>query len=319
MTLPDALSRLRPRDPRLYQIATLASLLVYGLIWLDFDIAVARAAIVLTTALVTQAACDCLTARRLSPATGRLATTVKAVNVRSALISGLSLCLLLRTNRPSLAILAAMLTIAGKFLVRFRGKHLFNPTNGGLVAMLLLTDQVWVSPGQWGSAAFFTLLMVCVGSVVVSRASRSDVTYAFIVFYCALLFGRSLYLGEPFAIPLHRLESGALLLFTFFMISDPKTTPDSRAGRVLFAGLVAFGAWYVQFRMFRTNGLLWSLAACSLTVPLIDQLFRGDRYVWSSQPADAIRVRGGAWRGAADALAAAARGERRMRAMRSRA
>jgi enediyne biosynthesis protein E5 len=302
MTLPDAISRLRPRDPRLYQIATLASLLVYGLIWLDFEITVARAAMVLATALVTQAAGDRLTAPRLSSATGRLATTVQAVNVRSALISGLSLCLLLRTNRPSLAILAAMLTIAGKFLVRFRGKHLFNPTNGGLVAMLLLTDQVWVSPGQWGSAAFFTLLMVCVGSVVVSRASRSDVTYAFIVFYCALLFGRSLYLGEPVAIPLHRLESGALLLFTFFMISDPKTTPDSRAGRVLFAGLVAFGAWYVQFRMFRTNGLLWSLAACSLTVPLIDQLFRSDRYVWSSQPADTNRAAGGAWRGpAADA------------------
>ena len=97
-----------------------------------------------------------------------------------------------------------------------------------------------------------------------NRAARADVTYAFIACYCALVFGRSLYLGEPMAIPLHRLESGALLLFTFFMISDPKTTPDSRAGRVLFAALVAFGAWYVQFRLFRTNGLLWSLAACSL-------------------------------------------------------
>jgi Na+-transporting NADH:ubiquinone oxidoreductase subunit NqrB len=303
MTLPDAIGRLRPRDPRLYQIAALASLLVYGVTWLDFEITVAGAAVVLATALGTQAACDRLTARVLSPATGRLATTVKGVNVRSALISGLSLCLLLRTNRPALAILAAMLTIAGKFLVRFRGKHIFNPTNGGLVAMLLLTDQVWVSPGQWGSAAFFTFLMVCVGGVVVSRASRSDVTYAFIVFYCALLFGRSLYLGEPFAIPLHRLESGALLLFTFFMISDPKTTPDSRAGRVLFAGLVALGAWYVQFRMFRTNGLLWSLAAGSLLVPLIDRLFRGDRYVWSAQPADTNPTAGGARRGPAAAAA----------------
>jgi enediyne biosynthesis protein E5 len=277
MTLPDAIDRLRPRDPRLYQIVALASLLVYGFNWLDFEITAARAALVLATALVTQALCDRLTAGRL-PA---------AVNVRSALISGLSLCLLLRTNRPALAILAAILTIAGKFLVRFRGKHLFNPTNGGLVAMLLLTDQVWVSPGQWGSAAFFTFLMICVGGVVVNRAARSDVTYAFIVFYCALLFGRSLYLGEPFAIPIHRLESGALLLFTFFMISDPKTTPDSRAGRVLFAALIAFGAWYVQFRMFRTNGLLWSLAACSLSVPLIDRLFPGNRYSWSSKPADA--------------------------------
>ena len=73
--------------------------------------------------------------------------------------------------------------------------------------------------------------MACVGWLVVNRAARSDVTYAFIVFYCALIFGRSLWLGEPLTIPLHRLESGALLLFTFFMISDPKTTPDSRAGR----------------------------------------------------------------------------------------
>ena len=140
-------------DPRLYQIATLASLLAYGLLFLNFDITVARVVVLLATVIVTQAACD------------RLAYQHSAVNVRSALISGLSLCLLLRTNRPELAVLAAVLTIAGKFLIRFRGKHLFNPTNGGLVAMLILTDQVWVSPGQWGAAAFFAFLMACLGSL----------------------------------------------------------------------------------------------------------------------------------------------------------
>src|SRR5438094_870497 len=266
-------------DPRLYQIAVLASLLAYGIVWLDFGITLGQVGLLLGTVILTQAFCDYLTARNSGRQT--------AINVRSALISGLSLCLLLRTNNPGFDVVAAAVTIGGKFLIRFRAKHIFNPTNGGLVAMLLLTDQVWVSPGQWGSAAFFAFLMACLGSVVVNRASRSDVTYAFIVFYSALLFGRSLYLGEPLAIPLHRLESGALLLFTFFMISDPKTTPDSRAGRVLFAGLVACGAWYVQFRMFRTNGLLWSLAACSPSVPLIDWLLPGDRYTWLSPPAAA--------------------------------
>ncbi|GAC1454754.1 MAG: hypothetical protein PVSMB1_03960 [Gemmatimonadaceae bacterium] len=262
-------------DPRLYQIATLASLLAYGMIRLDFDITVARAVLILATALATQAVCDRLAGHRADPN-----RDAPKVNVRSALISGLSLCLLLRTNRPELAVLSAVVAIAGKFLIRYRGKHIFNPTNGGLVAVMLLTGGVWVSPGQWGSAAFFAFLLACLGGLVVNRASRGDVTYAFIAVYCALLFGRSFSLGEPVTIPLHRLESGAFLLFTFFMISDPKTTPDSRAGRVLFAAMVAVGAWYVQFRLFRTNGLLWSLAACSVAVPVIDRLVPGARYVW---------------------------------------
>ena len=146
--------------------------------------------------------------------------------------------------------------------------------------MLATNGAVCVSPGQWGNVAFFGFLMVCVGGLVVMRAARSDVTLAFLGFYLALMFGRSLYLGEPMTIPLHRLQSGALLLFAFFMISDPKTTPDSRAGRIVFAALVAWGAWYVQFRLFRTNGLLWSLAGLSLAVPLIDWLLPGRRYVW---------------------------------------
>jgi Na+-transporting NADH:ubiquinone oxidoreductase subunit NqrB len=204
-----------------------------------------------------------------------------AFDPRSALISALSLCLLLRTNSLLLAIAAAIVTVGSKFVIRIGGKHVFNPTNFGIVAMMLATGQVWVSPGQWGNVAFFAFLMACLGGLVVNRAARSDVTFAFIVSYMVLVVGRSLWLGEPLVIPLHRLQSGALLLFTFFMISDPRTTPNSRAGRMLFALLVAYGAWYVQFRLFRTNGLLWSLAACSAAVPLIDRLLPGTRYQWS--------------------------------------
>src|SRR6185436_14694879 len=93
-----------------------------------------------------------------------------AFDPRSALISGLSLCLLLRTSSLLLAVAAAVLTIAGKLVLRWRGKHVFNPTNFGIVALLLLTDRVWVSPGQWGSVAFFAFLMACLGGLVVHRA-----------------------------------------------------------------------------------------------------------------------------------------------------
>jgi Na+-transporting NADH:ubiquinone oxidoreductase subunit NqrB len=266
VTIPT--SALTRPDPRHYQIAMLASLLGYGMLHLDFEIAGWRAAVILATALLTQYACTRL-------------WRLPAFDPRSALISGLSLCLLLRTNSEALVVAAVGVTIASKFVLRWNGKHLFNPTNGGLVAMMLFTGQVWVSPGQWGNAAFFAFLMACLGGLVVNRAARSDVTYAFITFYMALVFGRSLWLGEPLTIPLHRLENGALLLFTFFMISDPRTTPNSRAGRILFAGLVAWGAWYVQFRLFRTNGPLWSLAVFSMAVPLIDTLLPGRRHEWA--------------------------------------
>ena|SRR2546426_1776854 len=269
-----------PLDPRMYQIAVLAGLLAYGMARLHFEIQAPQAIVTLATALLTQYACTRL-------------WKLPVYDPRSAAISGLSLCLLLRTNHLSLAFLAAVITVASKFVLHWNGKHIFNPTNFGLVAMMLATGQVWVSPGQWGNAAFFGFLMACLGGLVVNRASRSDVTYAFLASHLTLLFGYALWLGQPLAIPLHRLENGAFLLFTFFMISDPRTTPDSRAGRILFATLVAAGAGFVQFRLFRTNGLLWSLALFSLTVPLINRLLPGVRYEWKRAPSRSDTFRQG--------------------------
>jgi hypothetical protein len=266
---PLDLSRFVPRDPRYYQIAVLASLLLYGVGWLNFDTGEREIAILLGAVLITQYLCNKFIAA--SP-----------FDPRSALISGLSLCLLLRTNSVPLLIVTAVVTIASKFILKWNHKHIFNPTNFGIVAMIALSGEVWVSPAQWGSKLQFGFLMACLGGMVVHRALRSDVSYAFIFSYAAILLGRAYWLGDPLAIPLKQLQSGALLLFTFFMISDPKTTPDSRAGRLLFAILVAAGGAYVQLVLYRTNGLLWSLALCSLLTPFIDYLLPGTKYQWSS-------------------------------------
>jgi Na+-transporting NADH:ubiquinone oxidoreductase subunit NqrB len=247
-------------DPRLWQIGALTALLLYGIFALRFEVTLLRAALIVLTAVATQ----------------RFFTT----DVRSSIISGLSLALLLRSNHVWVLLLAAVIAIVSKFVLRINGKHLFNPTNFAIVALIAATNDAWVSPGQWGSAAYFGFLIICLGGLVVHRAERADVTYAFIVFWSAVVVGRSLWLGEPMTIPLHRLENGALLLFTFFMISDPRTTPDSRAGRILFAALVALGAGYIQFRLFRTNGILWSLALTSFFTPVIDIIFRAERFAW---------------------------------------
>jgi Na+-translocating ferredoxin:NAD+ oxidoreductase RnfD subunit len=106
---------------------------------------------------------------------------------------------------------------------------------------------------------------------------------AFLGFYAALLLARAAWLGQPLAIPFHQLESGALLIFAFFMISDPKTTPDSRAGRILFAALVALGGGLVSFVLYRQNGLLLSLALLSPLVPVLDRLLPGARYAWGGR------------------------------------
>ena len=253
-------------DPRWWQIGSLSLLLVWGLTVLRFDVTVARIAAIFATALVTQWSFS------------RWAKI--PFEWKSAAISALSLCLLMRASSVLLLVAAAFAAIAGKFVVRWNGKHIFNPTNGAIVLMMLLSDRVWVSPGQWGSAAFFGFLIACAGSLVVYRSARSDVTLAFLAIWCGILLARSFRLGDPLTIPFHRLENGALLIFAFFMISDPKTTPDSRAGRIAFAALVAAGAWYIQFKLFRTNGLLWSLAACSPLVPLIDRITKGSRFSW---------------------------------------
>lgn len=264
-----------PQDPRLYQIAVLSGLLLYGVLWLDFAVSALQIAVLLGTVLLTQALGERLWRRA-------------PYDPRSALISGLSLCLLLRTPRLSLAFVAAALTVLSKFALRWCGKHLWNPTNLGLVLMLG-TGQVWVSAGQWGSAAFLAFLFACCGGLVLYRAARSDVTYAFLGAHIALRFGRAWWLGDPWNIPWHQLQNGALVLFAFFMISDPKTTPASRTGRILFAWLVACLAWYLQCALYWNNALLWALACSAWCVPLLDRYYPGTRYVWPTSPRGKVR------------------------------
>lgn len=254
-------------DPRLYQITSLTTLLLYGVIWLRFDVSLIQIAITIGAALFTQYA-------------GTRLYNLPAFDPKSALISSLSLCLLLRTDHLTVATLAAVIAIGSKFVLRWKDKHVFNPTNLALVVMIA-GGLGWISPGQWGQVAWFGFLIACLGSLVVTRAARADVTLAFLAFYVGLLFTRALWLGDPFTIPLHQIESGALLIFAFFMISDPKTTPDFRTGRIIYALLVSLAALYVQFGFFRPNGPLWGLIACAPFVPLIDRLLPAVRYDWS--------------------------------------
>ncbi len=254
-------------DPRFYQMTIQILLLIYGIGWLQFDISWFEVGILTGSALLTQ---YILTK----------ALELPSFEPKSALISGLSLSLLIRAEEIWLLIFAAVLTIVSKFAFRWKEKHLFNPSNFGIIIMMLISGKIWVSTGQWGNVALFGFSLACLGGWVVYKALRSDIVIAFLIFYGMVFFGRALWLGDPLTIPFHQMQNGTFLLFSFFMISDPKMTPNSRIGRIILAFLVAIGAGFVQFVLFRTNGLLWSLAFFSLWIPLLDKWFPAQPYDW---------------------------------------
>lgn len=262
----------RLADPRYYQVAVLTTLLSVGVFVLDFGIRWQNALAILLTAQAVQFI-------------GTRIAGLPRFDPMSALITSLSLTLLLRTELIAFAAVAAAIAIGSKFLIRVEGKHVFNPANVALVSLILLSDNAWVSSGQWGSAAIGAFGLACLGFLVLTRAKRAETTIAFLVCYGALLFGRALWLGDPLSIPIHQLQNGALLIFAFFMISDPKTSPDAALGRILFAAVVAAVAFTIQFIFYQPNGPILALILCAPLVPLIDALLHGTHYRWEKPDA----------------------------------
>jgi enediyne biosynthesis protein E5 len=272
MPTPPNNSFVQLRDARIWQIASLSLLLTFGMIKLRFDQQLVAVPLIIGAALATQYLC------------GRIVGLAQ-FDPLSPLITGLSLSILLRANDPLWLAFAAGLAIASKFILRFDGKHIFNPANFALGFMLLATDVAWISPAQWGSATWAAFLFISLATLVLSRAKRGDIAVAFLAAYVAILFGRALWLGDPLSIPLKQMQSGGLLLFAFFMISDPKTTPDRRLMRVLYAVVVAGVAAYIQFALYRPQGLIFALLFLSPLVPLLDRLSQSaramPRFEWS--------------------------------------
>lgn len=266
--LPGRLWRSFLSDARHAQILFLGSFLLYGCLALGWHADMTRYAITLSTALAVQAIGLRLTGQSMS-------------GLKSALITSLGLCLLLKTSEVWVAALAAAIAIGSKFLIRFKGKHLFNPANLGVVATVL-SGLAWVSPGQWGNGPTLVFLIGGAGLLVLIKATRLDTAFAFLaVFGGALALWQVAYLGWPWDHWLHSLSSGSLLLFTFFMITDPMTTPNARLPRMLWAAAIALLAFYLQTRLYVQAAPILVLSAASLLVPVIDRLWPAQRFAWT--------------------------------------
>lgn len=265
-------------DARIYQIAFLGLFLIVGISARDWTLQAGEIGVTIATCITTQWLAVNIRQFWISDPTPNIQPLKSLL---SALITSLGLSLLLRTDHYSTLILASVLAISSKFVLQVRGKHIFNPGNFGIVAALTLTQDAWVSPGQWGEAGWCVLIFLCTGGLVLQRVGRWDTTVAFLASYAALEAIRNLWLGWTWDVWAHRLMSGSLLLFAFFMITDPRTIPNARSSRLIWAGTIALLTFILRNVFFVSTAPFWALFALAPLSIVLDQLLPAERFSWA--------------------------------------
>lgn len=201
-------------------------------------------------------------------------------SLRSALITSLGLCLLLRSNSYQTIIFASFLAISSKFLFRHHNKHFFNPANFGIIAAITLTNDAWVSPGQWGTDWWYLLLFIGFGGVVLKQVGRWDTSIAFLLSYGGLEAGRNLWLGWSWDVWQHQFMSGSLLLFALFMLTDPRSIPNSLKARLIWSMAIAGSTFILQHYFYLSTAVFWSLFIISPLTIFFDAIWNAPRFNW---------------------------------------
>jgi enediyne biosynthesis protein E5 len=267
------------KDARYFQIIFQCIFLLYGIFSLGWNADWALYATYLSVSITTQLIAEIILSR-IKNKTNPTLTKIKN-GIPSAIISSMGLCLLLKTNALSIAALAAFISIASKYIIRINGKHIFNPSALGIVAAVLLTGNAWISPGQWGSGAVILFAVFCLGFIITTRVQKLDTSLAFLFTFGGLLFIRQIiYLGWPIDFFVQSISTGSLLLFSFFMITDPKTTPNHATARIIWSILVAAVAFYLATFKFINTAPIWVLVCMQPLVPLLDKIFKANPFSW---------------------------------------
>ena len=287
-TYPVLLPKLR--DPRLHVAAVVVTLHVLGQVGLHFQVSVPQ----ILTAILTCAVISVVLTFR---------STRVFVWPASAMLTGSGVALILRvpgTPRNGhwsfhawyLFAGIAALSLLTKYVIRYRGSHLFNPSNLGLVVAFLALgstraeplDFWWAPLNAWMVTAYAVIL---IGGLLITRRLR--LLAVALAFWIALAAGLGLLAAsghcmtarwafEPvcgFDFWRSIVTSPELLIFLFFMITDPKTVPAGRVGRVLFGLLVAAVSVFLiapQTTEFATKvALLGGLVLVCAIRPLLDR------------------------------------------------
>ncbi len=180
-------------------------------------------------------ACSLLTEAVL----GRL-TYGKWPHLASAYVSGISVGILVRSPFVWPYVLCAVISIMSKYVIRAKGRHLWNPSNFGIAVLLFLAPQTVASLTiQWGNSLWPMLVVWTLGSIIVFRLQRFHICVTYVLSFLAFAALRSVITGQTFAAEAAPITGPMYQLFIFFMITDPKSTVKTRRGQMFVAFCVA--------------------------------------------------------------------------------
>ena len=165
----------------------------------------------------------------------------KWLNLASAYITGISVGMLVRSPAYWPFALCSAVSIMSKYVLRVKGRHIWNPSNFGLSVLFFLGAETVAGLSiQWGNFIGPMLVIWILGSIIIYRARRFHICLTYVVSFFAFAFLRSWITGQPWQAEVAPITGPMYQLFVFFMITDPKTTVKTKLGQCIVAFLVAF-------------------------------------------------------------------------------
>ena len=161
-------------------------------------------------------------------------------HLASAYITGISVGILIRSPLAWPYVLCSLLSIMSKYVLRVKGRHIWNPSNFGVCVMLFLAPwSIAVLSIQWGNSLWPMVVIWVLGAFIVHRLGRLHISAAYVGSFLAYSLARSMITGNPWLTSVAPITGPMYQLFIFFMITDPRTTVQPKWGHYTVAVLVA--------------------------------------------------------------------------------
>jgi Na+-translocating ferredoxin:NAD+ oxidoreductase RnfD subunit len=168
-------------------------------------------------------------------------------HLASAYITGISVGILLRSPAFWPYALCSLIAITSKYVLRVKGRHIWNPSNFGICVMLFLASEAVATLSiQWGNNLGAMIVIWALGTAIIWRLRRFHICAVYVVSFIALAFLRAWITGDPWQSEISPITGPEYQLFIFFMITDPKTTVRSKLWQCVVAFCVALVEFFLR-------------------------------------------------------------------------